>query len=567
MIATAGWRLPRLALSSRSGWWLLLISLVALPALAGGRDQLTIGISQYPSTLHPAIDEMVAKNYVLALARRPFTAYDSNWTLICLLCTALPSFDQGTAVEEPAPGGGTGLAVTYTIRPGATWGDGVPVSTDDVVFTYQAGRDPRSGFTAHELFQRDIAGITVKDARTFTVHLTRRTCEYQSLGGFDLLPAHLERPIFEAYPAAYPNRTLYQTNPGNPGLWSGPYRIVSVDTGSNLVLEPNPHWWGTPPAFGRIVVRAIENSAALEAALLAGDIDLIPGEIGLPLDQALALEKRQGGRFDILYKAGLFFEHLDVNLEQPALADQRVRRALLAALDRETLSRELFGGRQPVADSLVSPLDRMFDPDGPRTRFDPAAANRLLDEAGWTGRSGGIRTNPAGEKLSLSLATTAGNRSRELVEQVLQAQWRQVGVEVRIENQPARVLFGQTLRERRFPGLAMFAWISAPENIPRSILHSTMIPGAANGFSGQNYPGLSNPELDRVLDDLEVVCEPKANRALWSRLQYLYGTLLPSLPLYYRADATVKPKWLSGLVPTGHLDPSSLWVEQWTVAP
>jgi peptide/nickel transport system substrate-binding protein len=553
--------------SGRWVWVLLAVLLLSVPAAAAGRDQLTIGISQYPSTLHPAIDEMAAKAYVLGLTRRPLTAYDADWKLVCLLCTELPSFDRGTAVEEPAPGGGTGLAVTYTIRPGATWGDGVPVSTDDVLFTYQAGRDPRSGFDGHDLFQRDISNITVKDTRTFTVHLTRRTCEYQSLGGFDLLPAHLERPIFEADPTAYANRTLYQTDPTNPGLWFGPYRVVSVQTGSDLVLEPNPNWWGPPAAFRRIVVRAIENSAALEAALLAGDIDLIPGEIGLPLDQALALERRQSGRVDILTKAGLFFEHLDVNLDQPALADVRVRRALLTALDRDTLSRELFGGRQPVADSLVSPLDRMFDPDGPRTRFDPAAANRLLDEAGWTGRSGGIRTNAAGDKLSLTLATTAGNRSRELVEQVLQAQWRQVGVEVRIENQPARVLFGQTLRERRFDGLAMFAWISAPENIPRSILHSTMIPSAANGFSGQNYPGLRNPELDKVLDDLEVVCEPKANHALWARLQQLYATLLPSLPLYYRADATVKPKWLAGVVPTGHQEPSSLWVEQWTVTP
>ena len=552
-----------------AGLWvlLLLLLLLLLTVPAAARDQLTIGISQYPSTLHPAIDDMAAKSYVLALTRRPLTAYDADWKLVCLLCTALPSFDQGTAVEEPVAGGGTGLAVTYTSRPGAPWGDGVPVSTDDVLFTYQAGRDPRSGVDGHDLFQRDIAGITVKDDRTFTVHLARRTCEYQSLGGFDLLPAHLERRVFEADPAAYANRTLYQTDPTNPGLWFGPYRIVSVEVGSHLVLEPNPSWWGPPPAFRRIVIRAIENSAALEAALLAGDIDLIPGEIGLPLDQALALEQRQGGRFDILYKAGLFFEHVDVNLDQPALADVRVRRALLAALDRETLSRQVFGGRQPVADSLVSPLDRMFDPDGPRVHFDPPEANRLLDQAGWTGRSGGIRTNAAGDKLSLTVATTAGNRSRELVEQVLQAQWRQVGIEARIENQPARVLFGQTLRERRFAGLAMFAWISAPENIPRSLLHSSMIPSAANGYSGQNYPGLANPELDRVLDDLEVVCEPKANRALWARLQQLYGTLLPSLPLYYRADATVKPKWLSGLVPTGHQEPSSLWVERWTAAP
>ena len=540
----------------------LLLLLASGPARAG-HDELTIGISQYPSNLHPAIDAMAAKAYVLAMTRRPFTAYDADWRRVCLLCVALPDREQGTAVDEP----GGGMAVTYTIRPGAAWGDGVPVTTEDVLFSFAAGRHPLSGFDSHDFFTRDIKDITAKDARTFTVHLARRVCDYQGLEGLDILPAHLEKPVFEADPASYANRTLYRTDPTNRGLYFGPYRIAAVDTGSRIVLEPNPGWWGPPPPFKRVGVRAIENSAAREAALLAGDVALVPGEIGLSLDQVLALEKRQGGRFDILTKAGLFFEHADVRLDAPALGDVRVRQALLQAIDRETISRQLFSGRQPVADDIVSPLDRMFDPDVPKYTYSPAAANRLLDEAGWTGRAGGIRTNAAGDKLSFSLASTAGNRSRELVEQVLQAQWRQVGVEARIENQPARVLFGQTLRERAFTGLALFAWISAPGTIPRGILHSSMIPSAANGFSGQNYPGLRDPELDRTLDDLEVVCEPKANRALWAKMQRLYAEHLPSLPLYYRAEATVKPKWLTGLGPTGHQEPTTLWIETWKAAP
>jgi peptide/nickel transport system substrate-binding protein len=545
----------------------LLVCLLSPAFPAQARDSLTIGISQYPSTLHPAIDAMVAKNYVLGLTRRPITAYDAKWRLTCLLCTELPSLDAGTAMVEPRPDGRSGLAVTYTLKPGLAWGDGVPVTTEDVQFSWQAGRHPLSGFDNHDLYVRDIVDITVKDARTFTVHLDKRTCEWQNLGGFELLPAHLERPVFEADPATYANRTLYQTDPTNPGLYFGPYRIAQVEAGSQIVLLPNPGWSGAAPPFQRIVVRAIENSAALEANLLSGDIDLIPGEIGLPLDQALALERRQAGRFDVITTAGLFFEHIDVNLDQPALADVRVRQALLYALDRTAINQQLFGGRQPVADSLLSPLDRRFDPEVPRRPYDPAKAGQLLDAAGWTLRSGGIRTNAQGDKLALTLMTTAGNRSRELVEQVLQAQWRQVGIEVRLDNQPARVLFGQTLRERKFPALAMFAWISAPDALPRSTLHSSMIPGPANGFSGQNYPGLRDPSVDQMLDDLEVRCEPTENHALWSRLQRFYAEQLPSLPLFYRAEATIKPKWLTGLVPTGHQEPTTLWVEQWQAAP
>ncbi|CAK0754444.1 peptide/nickel transport system substrate-binding protein [Azospirillaceae bacterium] len=550
----------------------LLVLLLAVPVPGraasgtGGRLDLVIGINQFPATLHPGIDAMAATSYILGMAYRPLTTYGPDWKLTCLLCVELPSLEQGTAVIETRPDGRKAIAVTYSLRPDAVWGDGVPVTTADVRFSWEVGRHPLTGYANHQLYARDIADLTILDSHRFTVHYDKLSCNYQGLNDFALLPAHLERPPFEADPASYAANTRYQTDPTNPGLYFGPYRVIGIERGSQVMLGPNPTWWGTAPAFQRIVVRAIENSAALEANLLSGDIDYIPGEIGLPLDQALALEARHGNRFDIVYKAGLFFEHIDLNLDNPALADLRVRQALLQALDRETISRKLFAGRQPVAHNTVNPLDSVFDADFPHYAFDPRQAGQLLDAAGWNRWQGAVRINERGEPLTLSLMTTAGNRSRELVEQVLQAQWRQIGVEVRIDNQPARVLFGQSLRERRFPAMALFAWLSAPANIPRSTLHSSMIPDADNRFAGQNYPGLRHPEVDQVLDDLEVVCEPAASRALWRRLQQLYAELLPALPLYYRADAYIKPKWLSGVVPTGHMSPSTLWIEDWRVS-
>ena len=225
---------------------------------------------------------------------------------------------------------------------------------------------------------------------------------------------------------------------------------------------------GPPVLFRRITVRTIENTAALEANLLSGTIDMIAGELGLSLDEALAFEKRHGGAFQIIYKPGLVFEHIDLNLDLPLLSDRRVRQALLLGLDREAISRSLFGGRQPVADSFMNPLDRGFSSKTPRYRHDPQRAAALLDEAGWKLRSGGLRGNESGQALSVELKTTAGNRTRELVQQVLQSQWRKIGVDMTLKNEPARVLFGETMRNRRFE-LAMYAWISGPENVPRSI--------------------------------------------------------------------------------------------------
>jgi peptide/nickel transport system substrate-binding protein len=540
-------------------------AVAAAAAAAAERDELVIGITQFPANWHPAIDAMAAKGYIVAMASRPFTVYDADWKLVCLLCTGLPTLEDGTAAFETRADGKRGVRASFTIDPRARWGDGTPITTKDVLFTWTVGRHPQSGFSNADLFARDIVDITVDDDRRFTIHRERPVCGFDEINDFHVLPAHIEGPVFAADPAAYRTRSHYETDTTNPGLWSGPYRITAVEPGSHVVLERNPHWWGAAPAFRRIVVKAVENTAALEANLLAGQVDMIPGEVGLPLDQVLALEKRHGARFAITTRPGLFYEHIDVNLDNPALQDVRVRRALLHALDRESISRQLFAGRQPVANGLVHPLDRFFTTDIPVYAYDRAAAIRLLDEAGWSAPGGGIRTNARGERLVLDIMTTAGNRSRELVEQVLQSQWKAVGVDVRIVNEPARVLFGQTLRERRFKAMALFAWLSAPESIPRSTLHSSMVPTAANGWAGQNFPGLRDPETDRIVDDLDVVCEPEARRDLWARLQRRYAEILPALPLFFRADGHILPPWLDGVVPTGHQYPASQWVETWRV--
>jgi len=530
---------------------------------AAAKDDLVIGAIQFPGTFHPSIDPMATKNYILEMAQRPFTTFDQDWKLICMLCTELPSLEKGTAVEVTRPDGTKAIDATFKIQPGATWGDGTPITTKDVLFTWEVGKHPQSGITSNQMFAKEIVGITAVDDKTFVIHWDKFRCGYDAINDFLLLPEHLERPIFEADPAQYRTRTLYDTDRTNPGLYFGPYKITRVESGAYVVLEQTPTWWGEKPSFKRIVVRTIENTSAMEANLLSGEVDFVAGEAGLSIEQALAFEKRNGKRFNVVYKPGLFFEHIELKLDNPILGDVRVRQALLMAIDRESISRQLFDGKQPVAHGLVNPLDRYYSEDFNKYPFDPAAAVKLLKEAGWKELRGGIRYDASGRRLSLEFQSTAGNRTRELVQQVLQAQWQKAGIEVRINNQPARVLFGSTMRERQFPAMAMFAWLSSPENIPRTIMHSTMIPTPENGFSGQNYVGFNNPEADKLIDDLEVTCKEDEARPLWTRLQQIYAEQLPSLPLYFRSESYIMPPWLEGVKPTGHQYASSLWVEQW----
>lgn len=532
--------------------------LLAAPAQA--KDDLVVGTTQYPSTLHPMFDSMLAKSVILAAARRPFTAFDPEWNEICMLCTQVPTLENGLAKVEERDGK-RGMAVTFTIRDGVKWGDGKPVTTADVVFAWEVGKHPQSQVTAAEAYRRILA-IDVRDERSFTVHIDRVLWNFSSYAP-EPLPAHIEKPIFDADPAQYRTRTKYDTEPGNPGLYYGPYRVVSTTPGASIALETNPHWFGAKPHFRRVTFRAIENTAALEANLLSGSIDYILGELGLTLDQALAFEKRNRDRFDVTYKPGLIYEHIDLNLDNPLLADRRVRQALLYGIDRNAIVAKLFDNKQPVAHGYIAETRPEFDPTAPRYAYDPKKAAALLDEAGFKTMKDGYRHNAEGKRLSLELATTGGQRVRELVQQVLQSQWKQIGVEIRLRADPPRVFSANALNRRGLEAMAMYAWISSPQSVPRSMLHSKEIPAADNGWSGQNYPGYRNPQMDEVVEALETELDVEKRKALWGRFQHLYATDLPVLPLYFRTETFIVPKWLQGIAPTGHLYSTTLWIENW----
>jgi peptide/nickel transport system substrate-binding protein len=523
-----------------------------------------IGVASFPSTLHPSFDPDVIKFYILGFADRPVTAYDADWHLGCVFCTRLPSLENGDAVLERQPDGSQGMAVTFHFKPGLQWGDGAPLGAADLAFTARVGRDPNSGFANTHTWE-EVSGVDVVDPQTAVVHFKQLDYQYNALG--EVLPAHLEAPIFEhaSGPGAYMQQTLYNRTPLNPGLYNGPYVITGFDLGSQVVLERNPHWSGKPPAFRRVVIKTIPNTAALAENLLSGDVDMVPGEgVGMTLDQVLALQRQQPDRFVYAYKPNLTYQHIDLQLDNPILADVRVRRALLLGTDRQGIADKLLGGRVPVADTFVSPLEDIYTKQDVATYpYDPARARALLAEAGWTPGPDGICRNAAGARLSLIFTTTAGVRARELQQQILQSDWRKIGVEINIKNEPARTLFGETLRHRAFTGLVMFSWSSSVESSPRQVLSSGQIPTAANNWGGTNYTGFHNAEMDQDIDAVERELDPAKRRVLWADIQRIYADQLPVLPLVFGAEAHVWPHWLHGVVPTGHNQPSSLHAEEW----
>jgi peptide/nickel transport system substrate-binding protein len=536
----------------------------AAPALA--RDMLTIGLSSYPTQFHPYADPEAVKSYIEAFALRPVTAFDADWHNTCLLCAELPSVDSGTVKIEERPPALPGMAVTIKLRPGLKWGDGTPVTSRDIAFTVRVGRDPQSGFANTRTWGK-VERVEVIDDLTVVLHLDEVSTEFDRIS--ELLPAHLEEPIYDRFgPTEYLHNSLYNTAPTTPGLWNGPYLVSEVSGGNTVALAPNPYWSGAPPKIKKIVLRSVENTSSLLASLLAGDFDMTPGEgVGLSVDQTIVLARTQPQRFDYIFRPSLDFDHIDLQLDNPILADVRVRRALLAAIDRPTLSEKLFDSKFSVADSFVSPLEADFDKDIPPVPYDPAAARKLLAEAGWQPGADGVCVNAAGQRLNIEFRVAAGAKLRELIEQVIQSEWKKVCVDTTIHNELPRALFGETLKKRSFQGAVLYAWAFPVQASPRQILGSDQIPTAENNWSGTNYPGWRNEVADQAIKEIETELDPEKRQEAWIAIQRAYAEELPSLPLFHRVEGYAIPKYLHGLTPTGHTDSSALWSENWTLDP
>jgi peptide/nickel transport system substrate-binding protein len=530
---------------------------LAIRAQAAPRDRLVIGVAQFPDGLNPVLAGQDVLTFAAGFGLRPITTFGHDGRVICLLCADVPSLENGLAKRE-----GAGLAVTIRLKPDLQWGDGVPVTASDIAFTWRLQHDPAGGFVATYPWSRATA-VDVIDDHTAVLHLDKTYTSFQLWG--PVLSEHIEGPIVKAAttPADYINHTVYNRAPTTPGLWNGPYMPASYQINQAIDYVPNPHWPGEKPGFAHIVLKLVENTAALQANLLSGDVDTTPSGIGLSIDQAVALEKAHGDQFRFIYKPQIVYEHLEAQLANPILQNRDVREALLRGIDVKAIVDKLFAGHAQVARSFINAIDPHYTPDVPTYPYDPARARALLDGAGWTPGPDGIRRNAAGERLSLEFVTTAGNRVRELTQQVMQSQWRAIGVEVTIHNVPARTFFGETLKRREYTGLAEFASTPEPLLVPWSRLSSAFIPSAANNWAGQNYSGVSDPRLDALIDAAQFELDPAKQQALWTQMQTIYATQLYGLPLYFREDPDILPTWLAGYEATGKETYMSFFAEAW----
>ncbi|MCL6551839.1 MAG: peptide ABC transporter substrate-binding protein [Firmicutes bacterium] len=533
------------------------LTLVAVVVLALGlgapgagaqqrRDTVVIGMAQEPDCLIMAFCQMaagaaVANNSVFT----SMVIYNDKWQLVPATVEKIPTLKDGD--WQLLPGGK--MKVTYRFRRNFTWHDGKPYTALDASWTYLMLRNPRSPTLSRSVL-RKIDNMSVpnpNDPYTLVVQWNERYPFANT--GHVVYPKHVMEREYLRDPAGLKAHRQARFPIGN-----GPYRFVEWVPGSHITLEaydryPGLGGVGGPAKIKRQVWRFILDSTVLQANVIANQVDVT--EINnFSIDQMLEIERRNP-QHAAHYTPALIWEHIDLNLDNEWLRDKRVRQALAHGINREEFSQKLFYGKQPVAHTWLPERHEAFNPQVKKYPYDPARARQLLAEAGFVPGPDGILRDARGRRVELTIMTTAGNAVREQIQQIMKEQLRQIGIDLRIDNRPASVLFGQVTRQRQFPHMVMYAWLMTPESLPHFFWHSNQVPTPQNNWEGSNYPGWRHAENDRLCDAAAQEIDAAKRIELIKRQQEIWAEELPAIPLYFRLSLTTAHKRLAPVKPAG----------------
>jgi len=415
--------------------------------------------------------------------------------------------------------------VTYALNPKAVWTDGTSVTAADFISMWKALNGTNKAFavistTGYEKMESVVQGKTKFDV---IVTFKETYADWQPLFGA-LKPASLT-----ATPEAFNNSWKLAPSPtSGPFIWDG------VDnTAKTITVKRNPKWWGEKPYLDRIVFKQVPQAAQIDA-LLNGEIDYMDVSIDANAVKRVKADKGKKVRLDTNVSAT--WEHLTFGPLNAVTGDVAVRQALALALDR-----------QQIAVAIQSPIvgkknvevlnNRIFmkglycnqDNSGSLGKRDLKAARAMLDKAGWTVGSDGIRSKN-GVRLSMTAKYPSGNDARRDIILLATAMAKEAGIELVPTLIPSADYFVKHITQPANFELAVFAWVGNAYPIASS-------PNVYKTGSAQNFPKISSELVDSLgVRANQILALPKRCE-LMNQMDKELWKIMPSIPLYQRPNA------------------------------
>lgn len=372
------------------------------------------------------------------------------------------------------------VTLVFELDPRARWQDGLPVTADDVLYTFGVYRDPglASPYRANLI---EIDSVTRVGSTGVAFHFRRRYPEqlYDATYHLRVLPRHL----LDTIPPARLASSAFARAP----VGIGPFRFVRWTAGTEIVLEADTASFLGRPHLDRIVWRVMPDVSSAVTALIAGEADAM--EVIPQKDEIERAEASPDLRL-VPYPSP-FLALVMFNLRRPPFQDRGVRRALAMAVDRATIVRAVFG---PFAEVPIGATSRMQWIAGGAVRqmpFDTTAASRAFDSLGWRGRARDGTRLRGGRPLRFTLLVPTSSRVRQQAAVLLQAQLRTAGVDMQIQPLDFSVLEQRTARGD-FDAVFLSRTLDASP--------STLVADwSSQGLGGVNYGGYASPAFDALV--------------------------------------------------------------------
>ena len=442
------------------------------------------------------------------------------------------------------------VTIVFELDPRARWHDGTPVTSRDAVWSFTRAKDPALA-PAHATALRWITSVTAEGDTAIVVRFSRRypTQFFDAAWQLPILPSHL----LQAIPGAELGTSAFAQHP----VGNGPYRYVRAVPGQLVELAAvSEHFLGAAK-LDRVVYRAAADGDARMNLLVSGEGD------GLEQLSLRSQQERLAGNaefrlvpvpsFQISYVLFNQKDPADRTKPHPVLADSLVRRALVLGLDRRALNASLYGDASTVPEGPAS-MSLWVRTAGPaRPEGDPARAAAMLDAAGWIDRDkDGVREKD-GHDLAFTMIYPGTSPARRLAAQVVQEQWRQLGVKIELNplEFPAYI---QRRNDRNFDlDLA-------------GVVQDANPAGLAQGWScngGTNIASYCDPVVDSLMARAEASLD--GGRALWQQVLRRIDADAPAAFLFAPANVVAVHRRYEGVV----LRPEGLWsgLAAWRVRP
>jgi peptide/nickel transport system substrate-binding protein len=426
--------------------------------------------------------------------------------------------------------------IVFVLRRDAVWSDGRPISPHDVVFSYEVLRDPAVASPYAEVWQHLDSVVQVADRRV-EFHFRRRYPGMLFDAMIGIIPAHVFEESVSRGAALAGHAALAE--PAELVV-SGPYRVAEWRRGERLVLEANPRTLTDAPRTKSVVFRVIPELTTRLAELESGRIDVL-GVSG-PLAAARAnpvqansryrLESSEDRYYDYIAWNGAMFEPFSQPAIRQALSLAMDRGAILAGLGIDDHARPAAGPYPPIFGAVADPVLR---PD-PHL---PDSARAILAAHGWRDRDEDGLLDRGGIPFRFTLLAAAGNQRRAAAAKIIQAQYAEVGIDMRIRHVEFNALLDAVFERRDFEAV-MLGW-----QIP--LEHDYLIGHFWPSDHPINMTGYASAALDSIIPMAEVAATEEEAVLHWKAAARVIVEDQPFAFLWYFDDVLIVDRRVTGL--------------------